>query len=294
MVCPVRVRRIEELTPHFRRVVVQGDGLAGYATVRPADAFKLVIPPDGVGDVRMPKLGPGGAPVWPEDRPAPLMRAFTVRSFDPATRELAFDVAVHGSGPAMAWLYETRPGNTAVLFGTRREFHAGDVDHHLLIGDSASLPAIAAIRESLDAPSTVFLQAESVDEQVLVPGDVNWIIGPPNTGPDSGLEKAVRAFNLPAGRTQAWLAAEAGVVRSLRRHLTDNLAIPRDDLHTVAYWIAGEPAERRDAEQMKWYLKAAEDGLDATDPAVLQALEFAGSVGNDTRYRSVREDAAGS
>ncbi|MGC4944517.1 hypothetical protein [Kribbella sp. DT2] len=48
----------------------------------------------------------------------------------------------------------------------------------------------------------------------------------------------------------------------------------RDDLHTVAYWIAGRPAEGRDAEQMRWYAKAAEEGLDATDPAVLQGLEF--------------------
>ncbi|GAB3833007.1 siderophore-interacting protein [Kribbella italica] len=275
VICPVTVESVEELTPQFSRVVVRGDGLAAYRTIRPADAFKLMIPPDGIGSVRMPKLGPNGAPVWAADRPLPLTRAFTVRSFDPVTLRLTFDVAVHGEGPAMTWLANTRPGDTPILFGTRREFSAGDgVANHLLIGDPTSLPAIASIVESLDAPATVFLQVESEADQRLVPGDVQWIVGPPGIGPDSPLEKAVRSYPRLSGRTQAWLAAEAGVVRSLRQYLLKDLAIQRDDLHTVAYWIAGQTAEGRDAEQMRWYAKANEEGLDTTDPAVLQGLEF--------------------
>jgi hypothetical protein len=39
----------------------------------------------------------------------------------------------------------------------------------------------------------------------------------------------------------------------------DDLGVSRNDLHTVAYWIAGE---------------ASEEDLDVTDPAVLQSLEF--------------------
>lgn len=275
VICPVTVQRVEALTPHFSRVTVQGDGLAAYRTILPADAFKLMIPPDGVGSVRMPKMSPDGLPVWPQDRPMPLMRAFTVRTFDPETRRLTFDVAVHGTGPAMTWLEQTRPGDTVVLIGIRREFHAGDgVDHHLLIGDSTSLPAIASILEVLAVPATVFLLAESPAEQALVPGGVEWIVAPPAIGPDSPLEKAVRTFRRPAGRLQAWLAAEAGVVRSIRPYLVNDLGVGRDDLHTVAYWIDGQTAEGRDAEAMKWYAKAAEEGLDVTDPAVLQSLEF--------------------
>ncbi|MGZ0148302.1 siderophore-interacting protein [Kribbella sp. WER1] len=310
VICPVRVESVEPLTPGFSRVTVQGDGLAAYRTIRPADAFKLVIPPDGLGSVKMPKISPAGAPVWPADRPTPLTRAFTVRTFDPDTRRLVFDVAQHGSGPAitasdaatpsqrvttverpcsgrfapgapqprtgglMTWLSSTRPGDTAVLLGIRREFHAGDVDHHLLIGDSTALPAIAAIVESLDVPSTVYLQTESPADRSLVKGDVHWVHSPPVTGPDSVLEQAVRTFTRPPGRLQAWCAAEAGVVRSVRRYLVDELAVGRDDLHTVAYWIAGETAEGGDAFRMRAYTRAAEDGLDVTDPAVLQSLEF--------------------
>ncbi|MEV0285304.1 MULTISPECIES: siderophore-interacting protein [unclassified Kribbella] len=102
VICPVTVQRVEALTPHFSRVTVQGDGLAAYRTILPADAFKLMIPPDGVGSVRMPKMSPDGLPVWPQDRPMPLMRAFTVRTFDPETRRLTFDVAVHGTTPMHA------------------------------------------------------------------------------------------------------------------------------------------------------------------------------------------------
>ncbi|NIK62124.1 SIP domain-containing protein [Kribbella shirazensis] len=274
LICPVRVETIESLTSRFSRVTVQGDGLAAYRTIRPADAFKLVIPPDGIGSVRMPRISPAGAPVWPSDRPAPLTRGFTVRTFDPATRRLVFDVALHGDGPAITWLANTRPGDTVVLLGMRREFHAGDVDHHLLIGDSTSLPAIASIVESLDVPSTVFLQAETPAERALVEGDVQWIHSPPLSGPGSLLEQAVRAFRRPPGRLQAWCAAEAGVVRSIRPYLVDELGVGRDDLHTVAYWIAGETAERGDVVRMQAFTRAAEEGLDATDPAVLQSLEF--------------------
>ncbi|WP_410790797.1 hypothetical protein [Kribbella sp. C-35] len=57
--------------------------------------------------------------------------------------------------------------------------HAGDVDHHLLIGDSTSLPV---------------------------------------------LEQAVRSFQRPAGRLQAWCAAEAGSsVRSARTLSTSSV-----------------------------------------------------------------------
>ncbi|MFF0344223.1 siderophore-interacting protein [Kribbella sp. NPDC004875] len=268
------MQTIEALTPGFSRVTVQGDGLAAYRTIRPADAFTLVIPPDGTGSVRMPRISPAGAPVWPQDRPTPLTRGFTVRTFDPDTRRLAFDVALHGDGTAITWLANTRPGDTAVLAGMRREFHAGDVDHHLLIGDSTSLPAIASIVESLDVPATVFLQAETPADRSLVKGDVRWIHSPPLAGPGSVLEQAVRGFRRPAGRLQAWCAAEAGVVRSIRPYLVDELGVGRDDLHTVAYWIAGETAEGGDAVRMRAYNKAAEEGLDVTDPAVLQSLEF--------------------
>ncbi|WP_432888792.1 siderophore-interacting protein [Kribbella sp. CA-245084] len=274
VICPVRVEAIEQLTPRFSRVIVQGDGLAAYQTIRPADAFKLVIPPDGIGSVRMPKVSPTGVPVWPQDRPTPLTRGFTVRTFDPDTRRLTFDVALHGDGPAITWLTKTRPGETAVLLGMRREFHAGDVDHHLLIGDSTSLPAIASIVESLDVPSTVYLQSETPAERALVKGDVQWTHSPPPTGPDSALEQAVRTFRRPPGRLQAWCAAEAGVVRSIRPYLVDDLGVSRDDLHTVAYWIAGETSERGDAVRMQAFAKAGEEGLDVTDPAVLQSLEF--------------------
>lgn len=239
VICPVTVESVAELTPRFARVVVRGDGLAAYRTLRPADAFELMIPADGIGSVRMPKLGPYGVPVWPAGRPAPLTRAFTVRAFDPATLRLTFDVALHGEGPVMSWLDRTRPGDSVVQLGTRREFSAGDgIDNHLLIGDPSSLPAIASIVESLDAPATVFLQVESEVDQVLVGGDVQWVVGPPGAGPDSALEKAVRTSPRLRGRTQAWLAAEAGVVRSLRPYLVSDLGVRPDDLHTAAYWTA--------------------------------------------------------
>ena len=77
------VLRTEWLTPHMVRVVLGGDGLAGFAAGEFADHYvKLIFPPPGA---------PYGLPVDPEAVEAehprelwPVTRTYTVRSWDEA------------------------------------------------------------------------------------------------------------------------------------------------------------------------------------------------------------------
>ncbi|MFI5695998.1 hypothetical protein ACIA58_29360 [Kribbella sp. NPDC051586] len=66
----------------------------------------------------------------------------------------------------------------------------------------------------------------------------------------------------------------SGDSRGDRPYLVDDPGVSRDGLRTVAYWIAGEPSEGGDAVRMRTVAEATEEGLDVTDPAVLQSLEF--------------------
>ena len=283
--CLVTVESVEPVSPGFRRVTVQGPGLANYHTVLPADAFKLMLSPDGRGTATFPEIGADGLPSWPAGTPQPIFRAYTVRTFDPAARRLTFDVAIHGEGPAMAWLRRARRGDTVGLAGMRHDFHPGTgIDHHLIVADASGFPAVAAIVESLSAnekpaQATVYLQTENAGDQALLPEpsgvELNWVRSGACLGAGSELERAARRFRSERGRVQAWIAAEAGVVRALRGFALNELRVDRDDLHAVAYWKAGQSGEQRDAEALRVYQKAATAGLDVTDPAIIQSLEFA-------------------
>ncbi|MGO2536830.1 MAG: siderophore-interacting protein, partial [Brachybacterium tyrofermentans] len=43
------------------------------------------------------------------------------------------------------------------------------------------------------------------------------------------------------GAFYAWLAGEAGVIKSLRRHLVSDLGLDRKQVSFMGYWRAGRP-----------------------------------------------------
>lgn len=275
--CMVTVDEVRPVSNGFRRVAVRGDGLADYREVHPADAFKLMLPPRGHDRVDFPERDERGMPYWPEGTQQPLLRAYTVRSFDEQAKRIEFDVAEHSEGPGMDWLDRARPGEVIGLSGMRHEFHAAEgVDHHLIAGDASALPAVAAIVESLPegTPATVCLTSADESDQALLPEreevNAHWAIG----GPKEALIGLVRSAPVPPGRTQAWLAAEASVVRELRRYVLDELGVQRKDMQARAYWKAGMDSTSVDADNLKRYQHAAETGADITDPDVVDRMEF--------------------
>ncbi|OHV28576.1 MULTISPECIES: siderophore-interacting protein [Pseudofrankia] len=279
--CVVRVESVVALSPGFARVTVSGDGLDGYREVLPADAFKAMLPPDGLSSVGEPEWDVNGFPRWPSMSSPPVPRAFTVRRFDPAARRIEFDAMLHAGGVVRRWLDRARPGATFGLIGMRRDFYPGDgVTRHLIAADSSALPAVAAIVESLGphVEATVYLAVDDEADAALVPArdDVRVEIVPGGSpaGTGSPLERAVRAGERPGGRVQAWLAAEAGVVRALRRWALADLAVSIDDLHATAYWKAGLDSDARDEADLVRYESELATGADPTDPGVRERVEL--------------------
>lgn len=273
--CPVTVESLTRVSQTFVRVAVRGDGLSSYTDVLPADAFKVLLPPDATGPVAFPQRGDDGLPYWPDGMRRPQLRAFTVRHFDPDSLLLEFDIALHADGFATRWVASARPGDVIGLSGMRREFAAGaGIDRHLLVGDATALPGIARIADALTpgATATVYLTEVDRSDRELIPAKrgvtVYWVS-------DTSLSQVIRQRESAGGRVQAWLAAEATVVRELRALVRDELGVARDDLHAAAYWKSGRDSTQTDALLLEKYQREAQTGSDLTDPDLRERIEAA-------------------
>ncbi|WP_024802695.1 siderophore-interacting protein [Nocardia sp. BMG51109] len=268
------VARVEKLSPGFSRVVLTGPALDEYRDPRPADAFKLMLPPKPGAAVDGPVRGESGLPEW-NGGEQPVLRAFTVRRFDSAARELTLDVARHEQGVSIDWLAAVRPGDTVALSGMRPEWAVADGVHdHILIGDGTALPAIAAIIESLDPADTVTAYLTVPD-----PADIALVPAHPNLALHRVDDIAEAAGHTPAPiaagrRAQVWIAAEAGKVRRVRTDAVHHWGIDRADLLARAYWKLGSTSTDNDSATLVKYQEAIAGGQDIHDPALAETIEL--------------------
>jgi NADPH-dependent ferric siderophore reductase len=174
----------------------------------------------------------------------PALRSYTLRSVDPRSAEVVIDFVYHGEvGLAGPWAAAAAAGSELLVLGPGGNYapDAG-ADWHLLVGDEAALPAIAAslARVPAGVPVHAVIEVEDAgDEQPLTcAGDlsVRWLhrsAGAP------GLAEAVAALRFPAGRAHAFVHGEAGAVKLLRRHLLDERGLRLDQLSISGYWRRG-------------------------------------------------------
>ncbi|MEI4270470.1 siderophore-interacting protein [Klenkia sp. LSe6-5] len=247
------VVRAERLTPHLVRIVLGGDGLAGFGAGEYTDHYvKLQFPPAGA---------PYGVPFDAEEVQAeqpqgwwPVTRTYTVRAWDPAAQELTVDFVVHGDeGVAGPWAAAARPGDAVQLLGPGGAYApSADADWHLLAGDDSALPAIAAALPRLPpgAPAHVFVEVEGSDDEQDLPG-VLWVHrGSRPVG--SALTAAVLSAELPEGVPHVFVHGEAGFVRELRRAVRARWEVPRELLSVSGYWRSGRSEEGWRADKPAW------------------------------------------
>jgi NADPH-dependent ferric siderophore reductase len=244
----LQVRRTEWLTPHMIRVVAGGDDLAGFPDTGHTDRYvKILFPLPGVAYPEPFDMDAVRGALPREQWPA--VRTYTVRAFDPAAGELVIDFVHHGDiGLAGPWAAAARPGDPLLLLGPGGAYAPDPAaDWHLLVGDEAALPAIAAALGRVPAGVPVHALVEvdgPADEQALTsPGrlDLRWCHRDPAR--PAQLVDALAALSFPAGRVHAFVHGEAGLVRALRRHLLDGRGVPREDLSVSGYWRRGHDEE---------------------------------------------------
>ncbi len=130
-----------------------------------------------------------------------------MRAWDAAAGELTIDFVHHGdAGVAGPWAAAARPGDRIQFMGPGGAYRPHpDADSHLLAGDEAALPAIAAALHGLPAGTRAlaFVEVAGPEEEQhdlpLSPGtELRWLHRG-DAAPGEVLVAAVRAAELPAG-----------------------------------------------------------------------------------------------
>jgi NADPH-dependent ferric siderophore reductase len=217
------------LTPAMRRIELTAPGLDG---LRYAPGQDLML--------RVPQAG---------DRV--VNRRYTIRSFDPTAAAVTIDVSLHGAGPGTDWIRAARVGDRIDAIGPRGKITVRpDAAWHLFVGDETGLPGTMAMLEALPTASTArgLLEIDTpADEQGLGSGEaprlgIRWLhrLGHSVPGDPSLLLEALADLELSAGIGHAYVAAEAGVVRRIRRVLTKR-GLREDQISAKAYWRRGLP-----------------------------------------------------
>jgi NADPH-dependent ferric siderophore reductase len=232
-----------QLTPGMVRIVVEGPDLAGFTVGEYTDHYVKC-------------------------RFGETTRSYTVRDWDPERLRLTLDFVVHGDrGVAGPWAAGAQPGDLLQLAGPGGGYTPSpDAGWHLLVGDEATIPAIAVSLERIPAgvPAFVILEVASpAHEQPLSsPGDLQlqWLYqaGEPGEDPDLAL-RAVRALALPGGRGHGFVHGEAETVLRIRRHLLQDRGMIKDELSATGYWKLRRTDEQWRAEKREWLAQAEAD-----------------------------------
>lgn len=250
------VAAVRRLTPRLTRVTFTGTDLGGFTSVTPDQYVKLFFPLPGARSPQLPPPLSGDSKSWyrtylamPDEIRSP-MRTYTVRAHRPEMSEIDIDFLLHpGAGPGASWAAAAVAGDEVALLGPYGLYSVPDnTEWQLLAGDESALPAIAAIMESLPASTSaqVFIEVhDSADELPLHTAgdvDVHWTHRR-GALPGEAVLAAVHAAELPSGQPYAWLSGEAGLVRSLRRHLVRERDVDKRVITFTGYWRQGRSEE---------------------------------------------------
>ena len=219
----------ERLRPAMLRIVLGGDELQGFTSAGADDHVKIFLPS--------------------EDGAEGERRDYTPRRYDAARNELTLDFAVHAAGPATAWALSAKVGDELTIGGPRGSLVVDEsVRRFLLIGDETALPAIGRrIEEAGPGVSIASLVAvpELADEQSFETAadlDAHWVHRPLERADDpEPLLGALRNIEIEPD-CFVWIAAEASVVRALRRVVLEERGHPKGWFKAAGYWVRGKAA----------------------------------------------------
>jgi NADPH-dependent ferric siderophore reductase len=237
------VTEVAWLTPSMVRIIVSGSDLEGFGAGEFTDHYVKCR----FGD---------------------KTRSYTVRDWEPESLRLTLDFVVHGdAGFAGPWAAHAKPGDHLEMMGPGGAYAPDpEADWHLMVGDDAALPAIAASlhRVPVGVPAVAVIEVDGPEHQQQLdsPGDLRviWVHRTHGPGEDPSLQlEAVQALSLPEGRGHAFVHGEATAVRLVRRHLVLERGLSVDSLSASGYWKLRRSDEEWRAEKRDWIRTAEAD-----------------------------------
>ncbi|MBV9722190.1 MAG: siderophore-interacting protein, partial [Mycobacterium sp.] len=190
----------------------------------------------------------------------PVVRTLTVRRADPAVREIAIDVVVHGEhGAAGPWAATAEPSQPSYLMGPSGAYAPDPAaDWHLLAGDETALPAISVALEALPANAIgqAFIEIAAPGDEIPLQApdgvQVNWIyrggradlVSEDRAGDFAPLIEAVKSAPWLPGQVHVFIHGEAqAVMHNLRPHIRKDREVDAKWASISGYWRRGRTEE---------------------------------------------------
>ncbi|MFF4262487.1 SIP domain-containing protein [Streptomyces virginiae] len=304
------VLRVSDVTPGMRRVTLGGPQLHAFEHAGlslPAlrtegfdDHVKFFFAQEGREPV-LPRQNVSSLD-WPSDG-RPISKDYTPVRFDPVAGEIDFDFVRHDGGIASSWAQQAAPGQVTWIAGPKMSHsHPEGADWLLVIGDETALPAIGRWLDEMPegTRARVFVEVGEDSHRQELPtraaAEVTWLVrdGVP-AGRSDLLERAVRDMEWLPGTVFVWAAGEAVTLKGIRRHLSVDRGVPREQTHITGYWRRAEVAPGL-AEPADPDVLEGEDAHgrlhELTDLAPGLAIRVAVTLGLvDLVYQGVREPA---
>jgi ATP-binding cassette subfamily B protein IrtA len=218
----------EFLAPHFVRVHLSSPTLFDEVVAEPTSWLRFWFPDPAGSDTE-------------------FQRAYTITRCDPAAGHFSIDMVLHEpAGPASTWARDVEPGTSiAVTSMGSRGFTIAEnpIDRpagYLLIGDSASTPAINGIIGAVphDIPIEAYLEQHDENDALIPLAEHPRLTVHRVRRSDAA---AVAAALQPRDWSNwyAWMGPEAGTLKHLRTRLRDEFGFPKQEIHAQAYWTEG-------------------------------------------------------
>jgi NADPH-dependent ferric siderophore reductase len=263
------------------RVVLGGSGFETFTPSEFTDSYvKLVFIADDVDMAGLPRPLTSDSFTVLSAEKQPVIRTMTVRRVDPAARQIAIDVVVHGEhGTAGRWAAAAEPGQPVYLMGPSGAYAPDPAaDWYLFVGDESALPAISVALEALppNAIGKAFIEVAGPEDEIpLTAPDgvgVNWIYrgGRADLVPDdvagdhAPLIEAVKSALWLPGQAHVFVHGEAqAVMHNLRPYIRKDREVEAKWASISGYWRRGRTEET--FRQWKKELAAAEEAAAAAD-----------------------------
>jgi NADPH-dependent ferric siderophore reductase len=240
----LRFRRValaarEWLTPSYVRVRLQGDELAGFASLGADDHLRIFFPE--------------GDPQSVEELRAAPSREYTPLAWGEGWLELEF--AVHGdpaagtAGVAAAWAATAPLGARAGVGGPRgSKVLTGRPDAWFLAGDETAVPAMRRFAGAMDADAVgrILVEVKDAAHELAIDAPAGVVVeqvhrddAPAGAALAARLD-ALGTDDRPAGSVFGFVAAEQSIVKPGRALLLDRWGLSAEHVIVKGYWKRGE------------------------------------------------------
>ena len=200
------VRSREQLSAHLVRLVLDLDGFES----------------TGIADEWIGLVVPGQF----------QSRYYTVRSFDVAS--ITIDIVVHAHGLVTEWAADDIVGQMVTISDAKGSYAApADASWIILAGDLTAFPAMARIAESADLPVQIWAEAPEIPARYFP--DSAEVTHVPQAE-HSRLSAVVERICWPEEQGYFWMAGESAQMRSIRKFLMHDRAMPTSAYDVMGYW----------------------------------------------------------